>query len=252
MYPRELPVEQAFRGLRRLEEALGLTWIERNLKAFEARRESWARRPYTVWSNPERHPLVPGLWHLREWRRHAYSAHRRSLPRETLFVAEHGRYAGMVISSVSAQERPALREYLGRRLRADSPGPILFEVRLAASLLLHGHRARWLSPVMEDSPDIEISHGTQGVAVECKCQGLGAGRKVPNELFRRLAGEVDRIDNVGKSEYGIVIEPIDRLEPSDIQPLVAALHRVLHDDHDLMTELTLRGRYEVTARRLCV
>jgi hypothetical protein len=124
-------------------------------------------------------------------------------------------------------------------------------VRISASLLLHGHSAKWLSPIIEDSHDIEIVGPSGAVAVECKCQGLGAGRKVPNELFRRLVGEVDRVDGVSKSEYGIVIEPFDRLEPSDIPKLVDFLEDVFRRSEEAARELSFKGQYFVSARLLC-
>jgi hypothetical protein len=251
MYPREFPVEKAFRDLTRLEELLGMAWLEKRLDRFQKRQEEWAKRPYTIWSNPERHPLVPGLWHLREWRRQGYSVRRRNLPREALFAAEHGRYIGMLMSSSSPKERGEVSRYLSRRLRDDSPGPILFEVRIAASLLLHGHSAKWLSPIMEDSHDIEIDRPDGAVAVECKCQGLGAGRKVPNELFRRLVGEVDRVDGFSEFEYGFVIEPLDRLEAADIPKLVGFLEEFFRDKREAFCDLSLKGQYSVGARPLC-
>jgi len=61
IYSREAPVEEAFRDLSRLKEILGISWLEQRLRQFEARRQEWKKRPYTIWAKPEPHPLVPGL-----------------------------------------------------------------------------------------------------------------------------------------------------------------------------------------------
>ena len=252
IYSRKAPVEEAFRDLARLEGILGVRWLDERLRQFEARREEWRKRPYTMWSKPEPHPLVPGLWDLREWRRRGHSQKHRRLPGELLLVAEHARYISMVFRSLRKSVQGHVADYLGRRLRNGNVGPILFEVRMSASMLLHGHQTEWLSPIKEDFHDIEIRAEPGGVAVECKCQGLGAGRKVPVAVFRRLAGEVDRIDERATFEYGIVIEPYNRLEPSDVPALVEFLDGLFRENREARQELCLKGgTHFVTVRKLC-
>ena len=52
----------------------GLRWLDDRLRQFEARRKEWRKRPYTICPKPELHPLIPGLWDLRERRRKGHSS----------------------------------------------------------------------------------------------------------------------------------------------------------------------------------
>lgn len=252
MRGRELTLTEGIQRLLGLETILAVTEFEKRLNAFERKRERWVTRPYSVWSDPEVHPLVPGLWRFRQWKLAGFTQTPLArLDPEVLAVIEHANYIHLALLDLDVGERRQAETYLSQRLDTDDPGPILFEVRTTASLRFRGHRARWLSPFNEDSHDIDVNSGIGEVAVECKCQRLGAGRKVPTVLFRRLAGEIDRVDDVACYEYAIVIEPLERLEAADVASLVSFLKPVLRKGEETHTEIALnKGRYAVQARRL--
>jgi hypothetical protein len=245
-----LTAQEGRRYLRELEGVLGKGWVHDQVAKYEALLNEWKEHPYRFWLSPNLHPLVLGLAEYREWRSNPDP--RAALPTSVVSLFELAFYVSRVLTEHVSSERAA-REYLKRRLCAEGAGDILFEIRIAATLGLRGHQVKWLSPEDENAPDIETMIGSVRVMVECKCQGLGAGRQISHKVFWRLVGEVDRVQESRLSEYGIVIEPLARLEESDLEQIVSRLAVLLPEVTTTAQEelIARKGTYVISVRRLC-
>jgi len=246
----ELSPQEGRRYLHELEGILGKGWVHDQVARYQALLQEWKRYPYRFWLSPSLHPLLLGLTEYREWR--SDPDPRAPLPLSVKSLFEHAFYITKVLSQHVTNER-STRQYLKRRLCAEGAGDILFEIRIAASLGLRGHQVNWLSPEDEDAPDIETMMNSVRVMVECKCQGLGAGRQISHKAFWRLVGELDRVQESRSNEYGIVIEPLARLEEGDIEQIVSRLTMLLPQvttaAHEEFT--ARKGTYTLSVRRLC-
>jgi hypothetical protein len=213
-----VPMDRVPELLDWLADFMGQTWLTKQLHLF-AQYQSAHTRVLTV---PDFHPLVPGLADRAALPPTASPSEPLLLSPAAIRAASHAYDLQLVGHYIPAALRsPKLVSRL--RSRGDAIS-LLFELAVGAHYLLVGCDLRLPELTGDSNVDVVVSWGATEVEIQCKRKAEGSGRKVPNQLFRRLAVMITDTWRAADGEFVIVLECADRLTKSDLSTIAAEIN----------------------------